>query len=76
MGVVFIPLNKGIMDEIGDRDTSIRIKKETKSKLDELDFVTKSDSYNSIIIDLIDFYKDIIEEKKGDDEGTLHERTN
>lgn len=53
-------------------DTSIRIKRQTKEMLDRLDFVSKNDSYNSIIIELIDNYRT----KDQDHDVTLHERTN
>ena len=38
------------------KDTSIRIKRETKRKLENLDFVKKQ-SYNEIILELIKKYR-------------------
>jgi len=39
-----------------EQDTSIRIKKQTKKLLDDLDFVKKQ-SYNEIISELVKRYK-------------------
>ena len=75
LGVVNIQPEKDILgdkDFFLDRDTSIRIKKNTKSLLDRLDFVSKGDSYNSIILELIGNYKN----DKDPKDVTLHERTN
>lgn len=39
-----------------ERDTSIRVKKQTKKLLDDLDFVKKQ-SYNEIITELVKRYR-------------------
>ncbi len=41
-----------------ERDTSIRIKRQTKKILDNLDFVKKQ-SYNEIITELVKRYKKV-----------------
>lgn len=38
-------------------DTTIRVDKVTKKKLEALSFVKKGHSYNNIVEELIDFYK-------------------
>ena len=43
------------------KSTTIRIEKETKEKIENLDFVRK-DTYNQILLKLIEFYE---ENKKG-----------
>lgn len=58
-------MHRGVNMGIVIGDTTLRIKKSTKSNLHSLDFI-KKDSDNTIIECLIDIYKTCSENKKDD----------